>query len=56
MQTMIKKIAWIMHVKMKTSGSESLSAAGNIFVGQVGPIFEDLLVIFQYRSDNLEDV
>ena len=35
MPVVIKKIAWIMHVTMKTSGSESLNAAGNIFVGQV---------------------
>ncbi|XP_028414649.1 solute carrier family 28 member 3-like isoform X2 [Dendronephthya gigantea] len=34
MPLVIKKIAWLMHVTMKTSGSESLSAAGNIFVGQ----------------------
>lgn len=35
MPLVIKKIAWIMHVTMKTSGSESLNAAGNIFIGQV---------------------
>ena len=35
MQVVIKKIAWLMQVTMKTSGVESLNAAGNIFVGQV---------------------
>ncbi|CAB3989736.1 Solute carrier family 28 member 3 [Paramuricea clavata] len=34
MPVVITKIAWLMHVTMKTSGSESLNAAGNIFVGQ----------------------
>ncbi|XP_046847905.1 solute carrier family 28 member 3-like isoform X2 [Xenia sp. Carnegie-2017] len=34
MPMVIKKIAWLMHVTMKTSGSESLNAAGNIFIGQ----------------------
>ena len=35
MQLIIKKIAWLMRVTMSTSGVESLSAAGNIFIGQV---------------------
>ena len=35
MQLFIEKIAWLMHVTMATSGSESLNAAGNIFVGSV---------------------
>jgi nucleoside permease NupC len=35
MPVVINKIAWLMHVTMKTSGSESLNAAGNIFIGQV---------------------
>nr|XP_054774837.1 solute carrier family 28 member 3-like [Lytechinus pictus] len=34
MQVVIKKIAWIMQRTMKTSASESLNAAGNIFIGQ----------------------
>ncbi len=34
MQVLIKKIAWVMQKTMGTSGAESLSAAGNIFVGQ----------------------
>ncbi|XP_033101662.1 solute carrier family 28 member 3-like isoform X2 [Anneissia japonica] len=34
MQVIIKKIAWLMQNTMKTSASESLNAAGNIFVGQ----------------------
>ena len=35
MQVIIKKIAWLMQKTMKTSGVESLNAAGNIFIGQV---------------------
>ncbi|XP_070579751.1 solute carrier family 28 member 3-like isoform X2 [Ptychodera flava] len=34
MQFLISKIAWIMQVTMKTSATESLNAAGNIFIGQ----------------------
>lgn len=34
MQIVIKKIAWLMQITMKTSAVESLNAAGNIFVGQ----------------------
>eukprot|EP00057_Strongylocentrotus_purpuratus_P015602 XP_011670076.1 PREDICTED: solute carrier family 28 member 3 isoform X2 [Strongylocentrotus purpuratus] len=34
MQVVVKKIAWIMQRTMKTSASESLNAAGNIFIGQ----------------------
>lgn len=34
MQLVIKAVAWVMQRTMGTSGSESLSAAGNIFVGQ----------------------
>lgn len=33
-QRVVKAIAWLMSKTMGTSGSESLSAAGNIFVGQ----------------------
>jgi len=33
-QRIVKTIAWVMSKTMGTSGSESLSAAGNIFVGQ----------------------
>ena len=35
MQVIMKKIAWLMQKTMKTSGVESLNAAGNIFIGQV---------------------
>lgn len=35
MPLIIAKIAWLMQVTMGTSAAESLSAAGNIFVGQV---------------------
>lgn len=33
-QRFVRSIAWLMHRTMGTSGAESLSAAGNIFVGQ----------------------
>ena len=35
MELVIKKIAWLMQVTMRTSAVESLNAAGNIFIGQV---------------------
>ena len=34
MQTVVKGAAWVMQRTMRTSGAETLSAAGNIFVGQ----------------------
>ena len=34
LQKAVKSVAWVMMRTMKTSGSETLSAAGNIFVGQ----------------------
>lgn len=34
MQKAVKGVAWVMQRTMKTSGAETLSAAGNIFVGQ----------------------
>ena len=34
LQKAVKGVAWVMMRTMKTSGSETLSAAGNIFVGQ----------------------
>ncbi len=34
MQTVVKGVAWVMQRTMRTSGAETLSAAGNIFVGQ----------------------
>ena len=34
MQIAVRGVAWVMQRTMKTSGAESLSAAGNIFVGQ----------------------
>lgn len=34
MQIVVKGIAWVMQRTLKTSGAETLSAAGNIFVGQ----------------------
>ena len=35
MQFIISKIAWVMQVTMGTAATESLIAAGNIFIGQV---------------------
>ena len=34
MQWLVKGMAWVMQRTMRTSGAETLSAAGNIFVGQ----------------------
>jgi concentrative nucleoside transporter, CNT family len=34
MQVLVKSMAWVMQRTMGTSGAETLSAAGNIFVGQ----------------------
>ncbi|HUH11681.1 MAG TPA: nucleoside transporter C-terminal domain-containing protein, partial [Longimicrobiales bacterium] len=34
MQRLVKGVAWVMMRTMRTSGAETLSAAGNIFVGQ----------------------
>ena len=34
MQAVVKGVAWVMMRTMRTSGAETLSAAGNIFVGQ----------------------
>lgn len=34
MQWVVKGIAWVMQKTLRTSGAETLSAAGNIFVGQ----------------------
>lgn len=34
MQLLVRAMAWVMQKTMRTSGAETLSAAGNIFVGQ----------------------
>lgn len=34
LQVVVRALAWLMHKTMRTSGAETLSAAGNIFVGQ----------------------
>ncbi|XP_078056305.1 sodium/nucleoside cotransporter 1 [Mustelus asterias] len=47
MQWLIIKIAWLMQVTMGTSATESLSVAGNIFVGQT----EAPLLIRPYLTD-----
>ncbi|XP_063769863.1 solute carrier family 28 member 3 isoform X2 [Pseudophryne corroboree] len=47
MQWLIKKVGWIMQVTMATSPTESLVAAGNIFVGQT----ESPLLIRPYLAN-----
>ncbi|XP_062926932.1 sodium/nucleoside cotransporter 1 isoform X1 [Mobula hypostoma] len=47
MQWLILKIAWLMQVSMGTSATETLSVAGNIFVGQT----EAPLLIRPYLSE-----
>ncbi|XP_059802119.1 sodium/nucleoside cotransporter 1 [Hypanus sabinus] len=47
MQWLVLKIAWLMQVTMGTSATETLSVAGNIFVGQT----EAPLLIRPYLSD-----
>jgi CNT family concentrative nucleoside transporter len=48
MQGVVRAVAWVMQKTMKTSGAETLSAAGNIFVGQteaplmIKPFFEKM--------------
>ncbi|MEM7678218.1 MAG: nucleoside transporter C-terminal domain-containing protein, partial [Myxococcota bacterium] len=50
MQLLIRGIAWLMQRTMRTSGAETLSAAGNIFVGQteapllIAPFVKDMTV------------
>jgi CNT family concentrative nucleoside transporter len=46
-QVVVRGIAWVMQRAMKTSGAESLSVAGNIFVGQT----EAPLLIKPYVGD-----
>ena len=49
MPLIISKIAWLMQITMGTSAAESLSAAGNIFVGQVKTVqlVLPLICVFQ---------
>ncbi|CAH2294239.1 solute carrier family 28 member 3 [Pelobates cultripes] len=47
MQWLIKKVGWIMQITMSTTPTESLVAAGNIFVGQT----ESPLLIRPYLKD-----
>ncbi|XP_076130483.1 sodium/nucleoside cotransporter 1-like [Alosa pseudoharengus] len=47
MQWLIMKISWVMQVTMGTTATESLSVAGNIFIGQV----EAPLLIRPYIKD-----
>ena len=50
MQVVIKKIAWLMQITMKTSAVESLNAAGNIFIGQVHSLRKFLNVGLGYSK------
>src|SRR6266498_338067 len=45
MQWIVKGIAWVMQKTLRTSGAETLSAAGNIFLGQTeAPLLIKLFV------------
>ena len=47
MQPVVRGMAWLMHRTMRTSGAESMSAAGNIFVGMT----EAPLLVKPYVKD-----
>lgn len=47
MQPIVRGMAWLMHRTMRTSGAESMSAAGNIFVGMT----EAPLLVKPYVKD-----
>lgn len=52
MQAVVKAIAWVMVRTLGTSGAESLSAAGNIFVGQTeAPLLIKPFVATMTRSE-----
>jgi CNT family concentrative nucleoside transporter len=52
MQTVVKGFAWVMQRTMRTSGAETLSAAGNIFVGQTeAPLLIKPFVASMTRSE-----
>ncbi len=52
MQKIVHGVAWVMQRTMKTSGSESLSAAANIFVGQTeAPLLVKPFVSTMTRSE-----
>ena len=46
MQFIIRRIAWVMQITLTTSPTESLIAAGNIFVGQVGRVYDRKWAIY----------
>ncbi|XP_077999989.1 solute carrier family 28 member 3-like [Glandiceps talaboti] len=39
MEFCVSKLAWILHVTMKTSAAESFNSAGNIFIGHTETVF-----------------
>jgi concentrative nucleoside transporter, CNT family len=52
MQILVRGMAWVMQKTMKTSGAETLSAAGNIFVGQTeAPLLVKPFVARMTRSE-----
>ncbi len=52
MQRIVKAVAWIMQRTMKTSGSETLCAASNIFVGQTeAPLVVRPFIMSMTRSE-----
>ncbi len=46
MQVLVKGVAWVMQRSMRTSGAETLSAAGNIFVGQFATVAGGVLAAY----------
>ena len=52
MQFIIGKIAWVMQVTMGTAATESLIAAGNIFIGQVCLIICIVIIYLCFLAGN----
>ena len=52
LQVIVKSIAWVMSKTMKLSGAESLSAAGNIFLGQTeAPLLVKPYIKYMTKSE-----
>ena len=49
MEVLVKKFGWLLNVLMGTSAAESLSTAGNVFVGMVSSelILTDVIEVHQ---------
>lgn len=52
-QFVVRKISWVFQVTMATSAAESLVAAGNIFLSQVGTALQVVTVVNGIASDYL---